>query len=324
MRVAAFICVAATMASAQRVLFGAKKAKFDGALQSVGLVVPVTLSKAPDTENFVVNVSSDDLTFANCSLTFSSQNFNQPQELVITSPGKDFAKSSLKYTTPCAKPKNERLKFAKPGDSGKTATCSIDVGSPRVTTFDGVGYQFTIPQNLLDTPADTVQYFKSPFLQVQGQQGNCGMSLPCTKTINVQFLDQFVTIAPSLNGPLTLSKFGTDGRLVIEMAPGSTSAVIKANDFAVITVSSSSVNNTPFLTFKIDMSTDFASTTSGMCGNFNKDSADCQSVDECRSNIPPQARIANCLAGRCPETTPLQQCPLTPPSADCGKKNNKK
>lgn len=166
MRVAALICVAATLASAQRVLFGEKKAKFDGALQSVGLVVPVTLSKAPDTETFVVNVSSDDLTFANCSLTFTPQNFDQPQELVITSPGKDFAKSSLKYTTPCAKPKNEVLKFAKPGNSGKTATCSIDVGSPRVTTFDGVAYQFTIPRNLLDTPSDTVYYFKSPFLQI--------------------------------------------------------------------------------------------------------------------------------------------------------------
>ncbi|KAI3644289.1 hypothetical protein MP228_010453 [Amoeboaphelidium protococcarum] len=324
MRVAALICVAATLASAQRVLFGEKKAKFDGALQSVGLVVPVTLSKAPDTETFVVNVSSDDLTFANCSLTFTPQNFDQPQELVITSPGKDFAKSSLKYTTPCAKPKNEVLKFAKPGNSGKTATCSIDVGSPRVTTFDGVAYQFTIPRNLLDTPSDTVYYFKSPFLQIQGQQGDCGVSLTCTKSISVKFLDQFLTIVPWLNSPLSLSKFGTDGRLVIEMTPDSTGAVIKANDFAVITLSSSSENNVAYLTFKIDLATDFASTTSGMCGNFNGDSADCQSVLDCGAIVPPTERILFCLAGRCPQTTPLQQCPLTPPSTDCGKKKNNK
>lgn len=108
------------------------------------------------------------------------------------------------------------------------------------------------------------------------------------------------------------------------MTPDSTGAVIKAKDFAVITLSSSSENNVAYLTFKIDLAADFASTTSGMCGNFNGDSADCQSVLDCGAIVPPSERILFCLAGRCPQTTPLQQCPLTPPSTDCGKKNNNK
>ncbi|KAI3633577.1 hypothetical protein MIR68_008524 [Amoeboaphelidium protococcarum] len=315
MLLASLICIASVLVNAQQVKFGDQFTQFDGTMSSLGQTVPVSLDKAPDTDDFEVVFGSNEITIAQCKLVFTRQNWNKPQNLQISAPGKMVQNAKLVYTTPCSKPQEVALKVVNGID--RAASCSV-TGDPHVLTFDGVNYSFTIPKNLLDTPADAVYYVKSPYLTVQGQQGDCGMALTCTKSLGIRFLDQFILVTTFFSGgkvTTTYTPYGNKDRITATVQDNQ--LLFNINGVAMISVQWGAVNNIAYLNNFITLNSAFEKSVSGMCGNYNKDRMDCQSVDQCSAVVPPSERIMNCAAGRCPQAQTLEQCQVPSQPASC-------
>ncbi|KAI3633576.1 hypothetical protein MIR68_008523 [Amoeboaphelidium protococcarum] len=312
---ASLICIASVLVNAQKVKFGDEQTKFDGTIGGLGQIIPVSLDKAPDTDNFEVQFGSEDVTIAQCKLVFTRQNWNKPQNLHISAPEKMAAQGTLVYTTPCGKPQNVSLKVV--NGKNDAATCSV-TGDPHVLSFDGAKYVFTIPKNLLDTPSDTVYYMRSPYLTVQGQQGDCGMAATCTKSLGIRFLDQFILVTTSYSqgkATTTYTPYGNKDRITATVKDNQ--LLFNINGVAMISVKWGAINNIAYLNNFITLNSAFEKTISGMCGNFNKDGKDCMSIEQCGALVPPAERITNCAAGRCPQAIVLQKCKLPTQSASC-------
>ncbi|KAI3643178.1 hypothetical protein MP228_012733 [Amoeboaphelidium protococcarum] len=312
---ASLICIASVLVNAQKVKFGDEQTKFDGTIGGLGQIIPVSLDKAPDTDNFEVQFGSEDVTIAECKLVFTRQNWNKPQNLHISAPEKMAAQGTLVYTTPCGKPQNVSLKVV--NGKNDAATCSV-TGDPHVLSFDGAKYVFTIPKNLLDTPSDTVYYMRSPYLTVQGQQGDCGMAATCTKSLGIRFLDQFILVTTSYSqgkATTTYTPYGNKDRITATVKDNQ--LLFNINGVAMISVKWGAINNIAYLNNFITLNSAFEKTISGMCGNFNKDGKDCMSIEQCGALVPPAERITNCAAGRCPQAIVLQKCKVPTQSASC-------